>query len=97
MIACPNCRYENRRSPCAICGTTLPEPRRPDPVEAQVRRYEAQGAARRQAARRSYGKALGIVLVVLAILGAAWAQNQAAEDNGGYEPDTPLVCGQGRC
>jgi hypothetical protein len=51
----------------------------------------------RQTARCSRGKALRIVLVVLAILGAAWAQNQAAEDNGGYEPDTPLVCGQGRC
>ena len=36
-----------------------------------------------------------MVLVVLAILGAAWAQNQAAEDNGGYDPDTPAVCGRG--
>ena len=64
---------------------------------ARLRRYETQRAAQRKAARRSFGKAIAIVLVVLAILGAAWAQNQAAEDNGGYDPDTPLVCGQGRC
>ena len=37
------------------------------------------------------------LLIAAALLAAAWANNRAATDNGGYEPDVPMVCGQGRC
>jgi hypothetical protein len=42
--------------------------------------------------------AIAIVVVIIAILAAAWAQNvQEPEDHGDYYMDTPQYCGVGRC
>lgn len=39
-----------------------------------------------------------IVIVVLIILGGAWAQNvQEPADHADYYMDTPMYCGVGRC
>ena len=46
-------------------------------------------------------RAILIILCILALALAGYAQNIAAQDhrysNYGYDSDIPLVCGQGRC
>ena len=89
-MTCPNCRYESAyaRGNCEICGVALPTRRATSSHTPTPRPAKAGRTA----------KVIWIILVILALAGAAYAQNvMEPADGDGYYEDTPMVCGQGRC